>query len=86
MVFFSMVRHTNCAVLTHADTVSEAGPSEHKPCRRGMASVARHREQTASQAAEQTPDVKVADLMKEFDLQTRDEHIDEADKVQRARR
>ncbi len=31
-------------------------------------------------------DVKVADVMKEFDMQTRDEHIEEADEVQRARR
>lgn len=30
-----------------------------------------------------SPEVKIADIMKEFDLQTRDEHIEEADQVQR---
>jgi predicted amidohydrolase len=33
-----------------------------------------------------SPDVKIADVMEEFELQTRDEHIEEADKAQRARR
>ncbi len=31
-------------------------------------------------------DVKIADVMKEFELQTRDEHIDEADEAQRKKR
>ena len=33
-----------------------------------------------------SPDVKIADVMKEFELQTRDEHIAEADEAQRRRR
>ncbi|MHB8903276.1 MAG: carbon-nitrogen hydrolase family protein [Thermoguttaceae bacterium] len=33
-----------------------------------------------------SPDVRVADVMKEFDLQTRDEMIDESDQAQHARR
>lgn len=33
-----------------------------------------------------SPEVKIADVMKEFELMTRDEHIEEADEAQRARR